>query len=274
MLRLLVAATLVGSATALGALPVLVARQVSRRSYDTLLGFGAGLMLGAATLGLLPAALRDVRVNDHVDLNRLLVVLAGFLGGVGLLSLMDRLIPHVHAGGHHAHDDGHDAHDHHAHCRHQSIDETARHQGLLVLGAMSLHRLPEGFALGAGFSAGHLEPLGIVLTVALSIQNAVEGAVMAAPLRRGGLAPLRLMALVIATGLAVPAAALLGHQLSAAADALPAGLALAAGALIYLTCNEIIPESHSHKNERFATLGLLGGFVLIILVQTLAGHVD
>src|SRR3954468_1095582 len=109
MLRLLVAAMLTGSATALGAVPFLVARGrllSGRRAYDTLLGFGAGLMLAAATLGLLPAALHGVRVGDVVHGARLGVVIGSFLGGAALLFLLDRLIPHIHAGGHHGHQEG------------------------------------------------------------------------------------------------------------------------------------------------------------------------
>src|SRR6185369_12325497 len=107
MLRLILASTLTGSATALGALPFLVARSISRRAYDTLLGFGAGLMLAAATLGLLPAALRTVGTGEHVSISSLITVVVSFGAGALLLFLMDRLIPHVHAGGHHEHQKGH-----------------------------------------------------------------------------------------------------------------------------------------------------------------------
>ena len=276
MWHLLVVAALTGLATPLGALPFLVARELGRRAYDTLLGFGAGLMLAAATLGLLPAALHRVRVDDHVDAARLATVLAGFLGGVAVLALLDRLIPHMHAGGHHGHQESEPDEAHgHEHCAHPTVDERARHQGLLVLGAMALHRLPEGFAIGAGFASGATRPLGVVLAVAVGIQNAVEGAVMAAPLRRGGLSGAKLIGLVALTGASVPVAALAGFHLAATVTgALPIALSLAAGALIYLACSEIIPESHSHANERRATIGLLAGFVLVILLQTLGGHVD
>jgi zinc transporter, ZIP family len=278
VLTVLFAAVLTGSATAVGTLPFLLVREVSRAAYDTMLGFAAGLMLAAATLGLLPAALRGVRDAGGagaVDGAKLAWVLAGFGAGVAVLFFMDRLIPHVHAGGHHEHQHGEAPDDPHHDCDHRDAREKARHQGLLVLGAMSLHRLPEGFAIGAGFAAGGPRALGVLLASAVAVQNAVEGAVMAAPLRRGGLAPLPLVALVGATGLAVPVAAIAGYFLSSvAAGALPVALALAAGALIYLTCNEIIPESHSHKNERRATFGLLGGFVLIILMQLFLGHAD
>jgi ZIP family zinc transporter len=262
----------VGFATTLGALPVLISREVSRRAYDAMLGLGAGLMLAAATLGLLPEALAGVRSHGGFDGQHLLLVLASFGFGVGLLFLMDRLIPHPHAGGHHEHMHGHEGADH-PHCHHKSAAERARHQGLLILGAMSLHRIPEGFAIGAGFAASQTQPLGVMLAVAVAVQNAVEGAVMAAPLKRGGLGPARLVALVAATGMAVPLAALIGFTVSRHAQhALPAMLAVAAGALLYLTCNEIIPESHSHGNERSATFGLLSGFVLIIIIKALVGE--
>jgi zinc transporter, ZIP family len=272
MLSLVAIACAVGCATTLGALPVLGAREVSRRSYDAMLGLGAGLMLAAATLGLLPEALAGVRDHGTFHAQHLALVLLSFGGGVALLFLMDRLIPHAHAGGHHEHMHGHEGADH-PHCHHQSVDERARHQGLLILGAMSLHRIPEGFAIGAGFAATEMQPLGVMLAVAVGVQNAVEGAVMAAPLQRGGLGAGRLLLLVAATGLAVPFAAVVGFLVSShVPGALPAMLAIAAGALLYLTCNEIIPESHSHGNERPATFGLLAGFVMIIVIKALVGE--
>jgi ZIP family zinc transporter len=257
-----------GCATAIGALPFLLAKNVHRRVYDALLGFGAGLMLAAATLGLLPAALKDVRNADGVVVSHLAEVVFGFLGGVFLLALLDRLIPHLHAGGHHEHL----AHGEHAgaheHCHHQSVDERARHQGLLVVGAMSLHRFPEGFAIGAGFAEKQLHSLGVLLACVVAMQNAIEGMVMAAPLKRGGLRASSLLGIVFVSGLAVPVAAILGFLFSAhITGSLPVALSLAAGALIYLTCSEIIPESHSHGHERGATFGLIAGFLLTLLFQ-------
>jgi zinc transporter, ZIP family len=267
VLRLLLATTLTGSATALGALPFVFLRDISRRAYDTLLGLGAGLMLAAATLGLLSEALRSVHVGNDLDASRLALVLGGFFAGMLLLLLMDRAIPHEHAAGHHHHMESEEEHAHHA-----GDDERARRSGLLVLGAMSLHRLPEGFAIGAGFAAAESQALGWMLAVAIAIQNVVEGVVMAAPLVRGGLGRARIVGMVALTGATVPLAALAGFWLSRFAGVLPFSLALGAGALIYLTCSEIIPESHSHGNERRATFGVVVGFVTIILLQTLMGH--
>src|SRR5690349_10853773 len=125
MLRLLLAAALTGSATALGTVPFLVSREISRRAYDTLLGFGAGLMLAAATLGLLPEALRGIHGESGIDGVRLALVLLGFALGVGMLSLMDRLIPHEHAGGHHRHHEGQPDAGGHEECQHPTVDEKA-----------------------------------------------------------------------------------------------------------------------------------------------------
>ncbi|HEX9102313.1 MAG TPA: ZIP family metal transporter [Polyangia bacterium] len=272
MLQLLAIAAAVGCATTLGALPVLASREVSRAIYDAMLGLGAGLMLAAATLGLLPEALVGVRVDGSVHWPLFALVLGGFGGGVALLFGMDRLIPHAHAGGHAEHLHGHEE-EAHEHCHHTSVDERARHQGLLIVGAMALHRIPEGFAIGAGFATAHAAPLGVMLAVAVALQNAIEGAVMATPLKRGGLGRARLIALVTATGMSVPVAAIAGFYLAAnVAGALPFMLAVGAGALIYLACNEIIPESHSHGNERRATFGLLIGVVAIMVLKVLTGE--
>ena len=289
MLHALVAATLTGLATSVGALPFLFIHGLPRRTYDTLLGFGAGLMLAAATLGLLETALSSVRVGGVLDVARFAMVLAGFGFGVLMLYLMDNVIPHEHAGGHHVHvhdDHVHEDHEHvhaHAHAHGDPLTRAtppardtaaARKQGLLVVGAMALHRIPEGFAIGAAFAAGG-ESLGISLVAAVAVQNAVEGAVMAAPLRRGGLGPGKLLGLVSLTGITVPLAAVVGHMLSLrVAGALPPMLALAGGALLYLTCNEVIPESHSHGNEVRATFGILGGFVFIMVLRVVFGHAD
>src|SRR5439155_11133833 len=118
----LLAAVATGLATTVGAVPFLVARGVSRRFYDTLLGLGAGLMLAAATLGLLSTALEEIRPGGVLDVRALGFVLIGFAVGVALLYLMDRLIPHEHAGGHGAH-----VHEDHVH-DHAQEDAAARKQ--------------------------------------------------------------------------------------------------------------------------------------------------
>jgi len=255
----LLPAALTGLATALGALPFLFLRELPRRVYDGLLGLGAGLMLAAATLGLLAEALAD-----HGGGRPLGLVVGGFAAGVLLAVAMDRLIPHRHAKGHHAHL-GHGPHDDH----HDPHDAEAR-RGLAVVGALTLHRLPEGLAIGAGFAAGgSASHLGLLLAFAVGAQNAIEGAVMAAPLRQGGIGAGRSLSIVTLTGLVVPLAALAGFTLSGVGAALPFILALAGGALIYITSNEIIPESHSHGHEGTASFGVTVGFLATMVLQAI-----
>lgn len=278
MRNALVAAALTGLATGLGAFPFFFVRALPRRAYDGILGLGAGLMLAAATLGLLSEALASVRPGGIFDPGRLLLVVAGFVSGVGIAAAMDRFIPHRHARGHRkhlagpapGHEHGHD-HDHaHHHHHHGQVTEAAPDDDLrrtyLIIGALSIHRVPEGVAIGAGFVSGS-DGLGLMLATAVAIQNTCEGVVMGAPLRQAGVSPLRGLLIVLLTGTAAPLGALAGHLVSTAAlAALPFVLALAAGTLIYVTSNEIIPESHSHGNERTASAGLVTGFLITMLI--------
>jgi ZIP family zinc transporter len=259
MLQALTAAGLTGLATGLGAFPFFFLRRLPRRAYDGILGLGAGLMLAAATLGLLTEALEGVQGPAGLNGVVLVKVVLGFLVGVVVAALMDRFIPHRHAGGHHGHIglEGHDPH--------PSSDELRR--SYAIVGALSIHRIPEGLAIGAGFASGHGSRLGWLLVISVGIQNICEGVVMGAPLRLSGVPPWRGLLVIAASGLAVPIGALLGNALSASAAAtLPIVLALAGGILIYVTSNEVIPESHSHGHEGTASTGVVLGFLLTMVL--------
>jgi zinc transporter, ZIP family len=262
MLQALAAAGVTGLATGLGAFPFFFLRRLPRRAYDGILGLGAGLMLAAATLGLLTEALEGVQGPDGLNTVILAKVVGGFLIGVVLAAIMDRLIPHRHARGHHAHI----AHDGHHHDKHP---EDLR-RSYAIVGALTIHRIPEGLAIGAGFAAGHDSHLGWLLVISVGIQNICEGVVMGAPLRLSGVSPWRGLLVISLSGLAVPFGALLGLILSGAATAtLPLALALAGGILIYVTSNEVIPESHSHGHEGTATTGLVIGFLATMVIGAL-----
>jgi ZIP family zinc transporter len=250
---------LTGLATGLGAFPFFFLRRLPRRAYDGILGLGAGLMLAAATLGLLTEALAGVQSPSGLKVLVLGKVVLGFLLGVIVAALMDRFIPHRHAGGHHGHI-GLEGHDHSE--THQEL-----RRSYAIVGALSIHRIPEGLAIGAGFAAGHGSRLGWLLVISVGIQNVCEGVVMGAPLRLSGVSPWRGLLVVTASGLAVPLGAILGHVLSAsAATTLPIVLALAGGILIYVTSNEVIPESHSHGHEGTASTGVVLGFLLTMVL--------
>jgi zinc transporter, ZIP family len=260
MLQALLAASVTGLLTGVGAFPFFFVQRLPRRAYDCILGLGAGLMMAAATLGLLHEALEGVRTPAGLQFGVLALVVIGFLAGVLVASVMDRLIPHSHARGHKDHLAYGQENDH-------ETPPIELRQSYAIVGALSIHRIPEGLAIGAGFASEHGYRLGWLLVAAVGIQNICEGVVMGAPLRVSGVHPLRGLAVVAASGLAVPLGTLLGVALSSwAMSILPFVLAMAAGILIYVTSNEIIPESHSHGHEGAASTGLVMGFLLTMVI--------
>jgi len=261
MWQALLASAVTGIVTGLGAFPFFFVRTLPRRAYDGILGLGAGLMLAAATLGLLSEALHGIQTSEGLRIQRLISVALGFLMGVVVAAIMDRFIPHKHAQGHHTHI-GLEGHEHdHAH------DHEDPRRSYAIVGALSIHRFPEGLAIGAGFASGPESRLGWLLVIAVGIQNICEGVVMGAPLRKSGIPPLRGLLVVTISGLTVPLGAVVGHMLSGWTDAMmPFVLALAGGILIYVTSNEVIPESHSHGHEGTASAGLVFGFLLTMLL--------
>ena len=182
MYNALVAAALTGLATGLGAFPFFFVRELPRRIYDGILGLGAGLMLAAATLGLLSEALDKVKTVQGVDTGVLGLVVAGFVAGVTIAAVMDRFIPHRHARGHrqhighqHEHHDHHGGHHHHHHQDAVGDDRPETGEELrrtyLIIGALTIHRIPEGVAIGAGFVASEDHRLGLLLAAAVALQN-------------------------------------------------------------------------------------------------------
>jgi len=229
-----------GLATGLGGLALLVVPRPSDRMLDALLGFTAGIMLAATAFSLLVPAL---------DLGSVWEVLAGFgLGAIVLLAL-DYAIPHVHAR---FAEPGH------------TLDPRRR-QALLLVSALTIHNVPEGLAVGVAFAAGGSE-LGIPIALAIGIQNIPEGFAAAAPLAAAS--PGLAARVGAATGLVEPPAALAAYAAFEFAEALlPLGLGFAAGAMLYVVADELIPESHSRGNERIASGALLGGFALMMLLD-------
>lgn len=269
MLTLLFVSTATGLCTGLGSVPFWRLKALPRRLFDTILGFGAGLMLSAATLGLLSEALELVRPEGTLHVGAMAVALVGFAFGFVILFTVERFVPHQHAGGHHEHLKAgvHLEEGEHQHQLEQAAQAQIR-QGALIGGALVFHRLPEGFAIGASFASGETVPLGLLVAFTVAIQNVCEGVVMAAPLRAGGVKPHRALLITSLTGLTVPITAVIGYLFAHwIAGAMPFALALAAGSLIGVVSNEIIPETHSHGNEGPATMGIVAGFILTIVIR-------
>jgi ZIP family zinc transporter len=241
-------------ATAVGALPALFIRHISSRWEDIMLGFGAGVMAAAACFSLiLPGVAAGADILGNKPGGAALVATGLVLGALFLL-LADKAVPHEHMQS----------------GRHGPEWIALRRVWLMVF-AIALHNFPEGMAIGVGFAGGDLS-VGIPLAAAIAIQDIPEGLVVAVALRTVAYAPWQAAGAGALTGLAEPLGAIIGVALTSGfAPLYPAGLGFAAGAMIWVVSHEIIPETHRKGHEQAATLGLIGGFVVMMLLDTALG---
>lgn len=237
----LVAAT----ATALGALPVVFAQRLSPRVSDTLLGFGAGVMLAASAFSLVVPGLRAARDQGHGAVSASAVVAAGIVLGALFLLWASR---HAERSPRLAH------------------SEPALRGAWLFVAAIALHNLPEGLAIGVALGGSAHGAHALVTGIAL--QDVPEGLVVALALRGAGHGRGLSFGLGAASGLFEPLAALAGAAaLSISAALLPWGLAFAAGAMLFAVSHHVIPGAHAQGNARLATAGLIGGYVLMAVLD-------
>ena len=238
-------------ATALGTLPVLLSQKFSQRSHDTMLGFGAGVMLAASAFSLIIPALAAARQQGAGSWGAAGTVGLGIAAGALLLLLVDRVVPHEHFV--------------------KGLEgpqaRAMKRVWLFVL-AIAVHNLPEGLAIGVAYAG--TEPLGaLALATGISIQDVPEGMVVALALRGVGYGRAWSAGLGVLSGLVEPVAAVFGAAvIGLSASLLPWGLAAAAGAMLYVISHEIIPESHRAGHERWATCGLMLGFILMMVLDT------
>lgn len=240
----LVATIGTGLATGIGALPVLFTRNVSERLLDGMLGFAAGVMLAATAFSLLLPA---------IELGGVGIAVLGLIVGAVFLALVDKIIPHTHfVSG----DEG--------------LSSSLRRVWLLII-AITLHNFPEGLAVGVSFGSGDLGTA-IVLAIAIGLQNMPEGLAVALPLAREGYSRWRALAYAALSGLAEPVAGLIGvAAVQIARPILPFGLAFAAGAMLFVVSDEIIPETHRRGYQGVATAGVVLGFALMMLLDNMFG---
>ena len=237
-----------GAGTAIGGLALLIVRRPSGRLLDTLLGFTAGVMLAATAFSLLVPAL---------DAGSLGTVIAGFALGGSVILVLDEALPHVHAR---FSEPGHQ----------DRREESARRRGVLLLSALTIHNVPEGMAVGVAFAAGGSD-LGVPLAIAIGLQNIPEGFAAGAPLLATG-SPGRAAGFAALTGCVEPPSALAAFAaFGVASSMLPFGLGFAAGAMLYVVADELIPESHARGYTREASLALLIGFALMMALDNAFG---
>lgn len=239
------------AATTLGALPALVMKGVPQKLEDTMLGLAAGMMLAATAFSLLLPGLEAGARIVGTEFGGAGVVVLGMMLGVLLMLGLDEFTPHEHdktgpcGPGH----------------------ERCGRVWLFVF-AIALHNLPEGMAVGVGFAQGDLS-VGLPLATAIALQDIPEGLAVALALRAAGFSPTLAVMVAAGSGLLEPLGAVLGIGLSSGlAVAYPVGLGLAGGAMLFVVSHEVIPETHRNGHQRMATLGLMAGFVIMMVLDT------
>lgn len=231
-----------GLATGLGAIPSLFFKSTSPKILDTLLGFSAGIMLGATSFSLIIPAIRISNVW--------IAVFGIILGGV-FLAIANFLIPHIHT-------------------------ITGKEEGkrsiskvwLFIL-AITIHNFPEGVSVGVGFGRENFSE-GLSLAMGIGFQNMPEGLAVAFALMREGYSRIFALGYSTLTGLVEPIGGLLGvGVVTIAHQLLPWGLAFAGGAMLFVISNEVIPETHRNGNPIEATLGVLFGFNVMMIFDNI-----
>lgn len=247
--------------TALGAALVFFFKTIHKTIFNLMLGFGAGVMVAASFWSLLSPA---ISLSDEMGYVSWVVVAIGFLAGGLFLFLVDRLLPHLHLEAKLP----------------EGIHSSFQRSFLLVL-AITLHNIPEGLAVGVAFGAvasgipSASLAGAIALAIGIGLQNFPEGAAVAIPLRREGFSRLKSFIYGQASGLVEPVAGVLGAILVLSMRAaLPYALAFAAGAMIYVVVEELIPEAQTSDapgSTDLSTIGFMIGFAIMMVLDIALG---
>ena len=246
--------------TAAGAATVFLTKNVSRSLLNAMLGFAAGVMIAASFWSLLAPA---IEMSEGSGVPGWIPAVVGFLLGGAFLWVVDRILPHLHLG--------------------LEIEEaegikTTWQRSVLLVTAITLHNFPEGLAVGvafgavaAGLPAATLAGA-IALAIGIGIQNFPEGLAVAMPLRREGFSRAKSFLYGQASGLVEPIAGVLGAAaVLLMQPILPYALSFAAGAMIYVVVEELIPESQQGQDTHMSTIGAMLGFAVMMILDVALG---
>ncbi len=245
--------------TTLGAACVfLLKERIPEHIQKALLGFASGVMVAASVWSLL---IPSMNMGDENSPTRVIPAVVGFIAGIAFLLLMDKVTPHLHLD--------------------NTTPEGPRSKlsrtGMLVM-AVTLHNIPEGMAVGVALAAAmeqnaYLPAAGaLALSLGIAIQNFPEGAIVSMPLRSEGNSKIRSFVIGSLSGIVEPIAAILTILLAAyITPALPYLLAFAAGAMIYVVIEELIPEASQGNHSNIGTIGFAFGFVLMMVLDVVLG---
>jgi len=242
--------------TALGAAMVFFFKSINRKILNSMLGFAAGVMIAASFWSLLKPS---IEMAEESGLTPWIPAVTGFLAGGAFLYLIDKLLPHLHMGL--------------AKDKAEGI-KTGWQRSILLVLAITLHNIPEGLAVGVLFGALANNPDpgvlagGIALAIGIGIQNFPEGAAVSIPLRREGFTRRKAFWYGQLSGVVEPIAGVLGAFLvTVLKPMLPFALAFAAGAMIFVVVEELIPESQAGDETDLSTVGAMAGFAAMMLLD-------
>lgn len=254
VLQALIATCFTWGVTALGASTVLFAKTINRKALDMMLGFAAGVMIAASFWSLLAPSIALAEESGAI---KWLPPAVGFALGAFLLASIDRILPHLHFA-----------------ARIPEGVQTTWHRSVLLILAITLHNIPEGMAVGVAFGAaeagmgGATLAAGVALAIGIGLQNFPEGMAVSMPLRREGFGRLRSFWYGQLSAAVEPVAGVIGAAaVILARPILPYALAFAAGAMIFVVVEEVIPESQTGGNSDIATLGTLTGFTVMMILD-------
>lgn len=247
--------------TALGASAVFFFRELNRKVLDGMLGFAAGVMIAASFWSLLAPS---IEMAEQQGVISWVPPVIGFLLGGVFLRIVDMILPHLHIGLSRDKAEG---------------IKTSWQKSILLVLAITLHNIPEGLAVGVAFgavAAGDVTSASlagaIALALGIGIQNFPEGAAVSVPLRREGFSRLKSFWFGQLSGIVEPVAGVLGAALVLLMKpVLPYALAFAAGAMIFVVAEEVIPESQQNGNTHIATLGTMAGFAVMMTLDVALG---
>ncbi len=241
-------------ATALGSLPGFVLHKLETKTENVMLGTSAGMMLAAAIFSLLLPSIEASDKLFHNHTAAMLWVIFGMFLGVFLLLGIHAITPHEHL------------------VTGKEGPEINVNAGIwLFVLAIIIHNIPEGLALGISFAAEDTD-IGIPFTAAIALQDMPEGLAVVLALCRTGISRLKAVGVGVLSGLMEPIGALLGVSLTSQLGYIyPLGLALSAGAMIFVVSHEVIPETHKSGQQLSATFGIMVGFCILMLLEQVLG---
>ncbi len=241
--------------TALGASFVFFFKTINKKVLDGMLGFASGIMIAASFWSLLSPAIELAK--DITD-KPWMPAVTGFLSGGLFLWLVDKILPHAHPSFSAGKTEG---------------IKTSWQRSILLVLAITIHNIPEGLAVGVAFGAVAAGiPSASILAIGIGIQNFPEGTAVSVPLRREGFSRTKAFCYGQLSGIVEPVAGVLGALLVVSMrQLLPYALSFAAGAMIYVVVEELIPEAKSEKHSDVGTIGAMLGFAVMMLLDVALG---